>query len=199
MIYPSDGLSEVDRERLTAAIQRNPSYRLANRDPDFLQEDDLRPVRLQLELLKPERAITAHNVTSTIVVYGSARILPPAEAAERLRAVEAQAETNANDREIARALLEARKRVDYSRYYEESRRFARIVSENFQRAGRCDFVVVTGGGPGIMEAANRGAFDINARSIGLNITLPHEQAPNPFITPELCFQFRISRCAKCIF
>lgn len=186
----SDGLSEHDRERLTDKIIANPAYRLANRDPDLLQSDDLRPVRLQLELLKPERAIVANNVRSTIVVFGSARILPPDVAAERLAAAEAMAAGQHTDPAIETALLAARKAVEYSRYYSEARRFAQIVSQHFQSEGLCDFVVVTGGGPGIMESANRGAFDVGARSIGLNITLPREQAPNPFITPELCFQFR---------
>ncbi|MEZ5514220.1 MAG: TIGR00730 family Rossman fold protein [Steroidobacteraceae bacterium] len=186
----SDGLSEHDRERLTDTITANPAYRLANRDPDLLQADDLRPVRLQLELLKPERAMVANNVTSTVVVFGSARILPPDVAAERLAAAEAMVARQPDDPAGEAALMTARKALAYSRYYDEARRFAQIVSRRFQSEGRCDFVVVTGGGPGIMESANRGAFDVGARSIGLNITLPQEQAPNPFITPELCFQFR---------
>ncbi|HRX88096.1 MAG TPA: TIGR00730 family Rossman fold protein [Steroidobacteraceae bacterium] len=186
----SDGLSEHDRERLTDTITANPAYRLANRDPDLLQADDLRPVRLQLELLKPERAMVANNVTSTVVVFGSARIPPPDVAAERLAAAEAMVARQPDDPAGEAALMTARKALAYSRYYDEARRFAQIVSRRFQSEGRCDFVVVTGGGPGIMESANRGAFDVGARSIGLNITLPQEQAPNPFITPELCFQFR---------
>jgi uncharacterized protein (TIGR00730 family) len=127
--------------------------------------DDLRAVRLQLELIKPEQQLRRHKVRSTVVVFGSARVLPPAQA-------------------------QTAKQSEYARYYEEARCFAQIVSRHFQQQERRDFVVVTGGGPGIMEAANRGAHDAGARSIGLNITLPHEQAPNPFVTPELCFRFR---------
>ncbi|UCH73987.1 MAG: TIGR00730 family Rossman fold protein [Rhodospirillales bacterium] len=139
---------------------RSPSYRLAFADPDFLLREDLRPVRLQLELLKPELALQEADIVSTIVVFGSART-PPREgpaADERMRD------------------------------YEEARRFARLMSER-ERNNGLHSVIVTGGGPGIMEAANRGARESGARTIGLNIVLPHEQAPNPYITPELSFQF----------
>lgn len=181
----TERLSDSDREVLLQAILESPSYRLANEDTEFLASDDLRPVRLQLELLKPEGYLRRHEIHSTIVVFGSARLLPPDIARARLAALEARAAA-APEREIA----QARKQLEYARYYEEARRFAQTVSRRFQQEGRRDFVVVTGGGPGIMEAANRGAHDVGERSIGLNITLPHEQAPNPFVTPELCFQFR---------
>lgn len=159
----------IDQAALQQAILDSPAYRMAHEDLDFLAMDDLRPVRLQLELLKPEHALREEGIDSTVVVFGSARIAAP-DADHATRA-------------------DARSR-DHARYYEEARRFAHKVSTRFQQAGRCDFVVVTGGGPGIMEAANRGAFEAGARSIGLNITLPHEQAPNPYISPELAFRFR---------
>lgn len=158
---PSD-----DPESLRAAILANPSYRLAHEDGDLLTDRDLRPLRLQLELVKPERALRQHAIRSTVVVFGSARMAPAREDADLDRAER------------------------HRRYLDEARRFATIVSHRFQEEGRRDFVVVTGGGPGIMEAANRGAWEAGARSIGLNITLPHEQLPNPFITPDLAFRFR---------
>ena len=181
----NDMFYESERIELLQKILNSPSYRLAQEDTEFLASEDLRPLRLQLELLKPERYLRRYNIRSTIVVFGSARLLPPNLAQARLAKLQASADP-ALETEIARA----RKQLEYSRYYDEARHFAEIVSHRFQKEGRRDFVVVTGGGPGIMEAANRGAYDAGERSIGLNITLPHEQVPNPFVSPELCFQFR---------
>jgi uncharacterized protein (TIGR00730 family) len=165
---------------------RSPSYRLAFTDTDFMLQEELRPVRLQLELLKPELLLQEAEIDSTIVVFGSARIPPPTgEPGEDAESPESTEPDMPEDRQrqVERALAAK------SRYYEEARKLARLVSERCQKRGPRDFVVVSGGGPGIMEAANRGADDVGAVSIGLNITLPHEQAPNRFITPELCFQF----------
>ncbi len=172
------------------AIEDSPSYRLAHEDTEFLASDDLRPVRLQIEMLKPERQLRRHKVQSTVVVFGSARLVPERQAREQLAALEQRGLAQPADATLPAQIARARKQLDYARYYEEARRFAEIVSRHFQQRQRRDFVVVTGGGPGIMEAANRGAFDAGARSIGLNITLAHEQAPNPFVSPELCFRFR---------
>ena len=178
------------RRTLLRDIEASPAYRLAHEDPDLLGSDELRPVRLQLELSKAELQLRRQKVGSTVVVFGSARLLPPADAAAQLAAVQQCVPEGPEDPTRQAAIKRAEKRVAYSRYYVEARRFAAIVSAHFQRAHRRDFVVVTGGGPGIMEAANRGAHDVGARSIGLNITLPNEQAPNPFISPELCLRFR---------
>jgi len=168
----------------------NQAYLLASEDIDFLAKDDLRPLRLQLEFLKPEWYLRQEGVRSTIVVFGSARILPPEVSKREVAELEIAVREKPDNPQLQSELGRARKRQAYSRYYEDARQFSAFVSRRFQEAGRRDFVVVTGGGPGIMEAANRGACDVNARSIGLNITLPNEQAPNPFISPELCFQFR---------
>ncbi len=182
-----------DLERATPRIDtpqtRSPSYRLAFADPEFMLRDELRPVRLQLELLKPELVLQEHEIESTIVVFGSARIPAPEDARGKLEAAEAALRRRPDCPVTRRKAAAARKLVDRSRYYEEARRFARLVSEAGQRDGPRRWVVVTGGGPGIMEAANRGSHEVGAKSIGLNITLPHEQVPNPYITPELCFQF----------
>ena len=156
------------------------SYRLAFTDVDFLLRDELRPVRMQLELLKPELVQQEQGIESTIVIFGSARILPPEQARERFEEARAGGD--------ARALARAETALAMSRYYDEARRFAALVTLR-SRDLDTPIYVCTGGGPGIMEAGNRGAFEVDGKSIGMNIVLPHEQAPNAYITPQLCFQF----------
>ncbi len=173
----------------THAILNSPSYRLAEEDTAFLKQDALRPVRVQLELLKPEMTLAEHGVRSTIVAFGGTQIVEQQEAEERLaRARQALAEA-IDDPQAQRAVARAERVLAKSKYYDAAREFSRLVSSSCQVGGECHYVIITGGGPGVMEAANRGAYDVGAKSIGLNITLPQEQAPNPYITPELCFQF----------
>lgn len=149
---------------------RSPAYRLAFADPDFLTRDELRPVRLQLELLKPQMALDEAGVDSTVVMFGGARIPAPDAAAGP-----------SGSRPAAMA--------DLMPYYEEARRFAFAMTERSLAGGGRQYVIATGGGPGVMEAGNRGAAEAGGRSLGLNIVLPHEQAPNAWVTPELSFNF----------
>jgi len=160
---------------------RHPAYRLAFQDQDFLLREELRPIRFQLELLKPEMLLEEARVGSTLVMYGSARIPPPEAAAI---ALEGAKDLPDEERKIVERL------VAKSKYYQEAYNLARLVSEkSIIEDGKRQFVVCSGGGPSIMEAANKGASDAGGESIGLNIVLPHEQAPNPYVTPYLSFQF----------
>jgi uncharacterized protein (TIGR00730 family) len=145
----------------------SPAYRLAFADEDFLCRDELRPVRLQLELLKTELMLNEHGIDSTVVLFGGARIPAPAH----------------KDKARTQTLAEL------SAFYDEARTFARLMTERSIASGGRDFVVTTGGGPGVMEAGNRGAADAGGVSIGLSIVLPHEQAPNAYVTPDLSFNF----------
>jgi uncharacterized protein (TIGR00730 family) len=156
------------------------SYQLAFTDEHFLLREDLRPVRMQLELLKPELILREERIVATIVMFGSARLVPMNVAEERLAKAEA-----GNDKA---ATARARMALHMSRYYEEARQLSSLITKASHKLDE-KIVVVTGGGPGIMEAGNRGASEAGGPSIGLNIVLPHEQEPNPYITPRLCFQF----------
>jgi len=157
----------------------HPAYRLAFQDLDFLLREDLRPVRFQLELLKPQLLLDEANIGSTFVFYGSARIPEPAKAGALLELADSD-----HTRRIAERLIEK------SKYYEVARELARLASDFPQdMSGKRQFVVCSGGGPSIMEAANRGAHDMGKDSVALNIVLPHEQAPNQYVTPGLSMQF----------
>ncbi|HET6277278.1 MAG TPA: TIGR00730 family Rossman fold protein [Candidatus Polarisedimenticolia bacterium] len=170
-------------------MKRHTAYMRAYEDLSFLNREDLRPVRLQLELLKPELILQEQGITSTVVVFGSTRTESRARIEPMVATLQKKLAARPGDRRLAAQLAVARRLLAKTRYYDEARKFAHLVSRACQTDGRCDYVIVTGGGPGIMEAANRGAHDAGAKSIGLNITLPLEQVPNPYITPELCFQF----------
>ena len=164
----------------------SPSYRLAYADEEFMMRDELRAVRLQLELLKPDLLQKEHGIHSTIVIFGSSRILEKKIATEKLKKAEAQARGKPADPALARQAKIAKRILRNARYYDEAQKLAQLITADSRR---CELVVVTGGGPGIMEAANRGATDVGGVSIGLNIVLPFEQQPNAYITPELSFQF----------
>jgi uncharacterized protein (TIGR00730 family) len=162
-------------------LQPDP-YRLAFADPEFLLRKETRGIRFQLELLKPELALNAAGVHNTVVVYGGARFVAPEIAQEQLAAAQAGGD--------AQALALAQRAVHTARYYQAARDFARLVaSYSLRQPQEEKLFICTGGGPGVMEAANRGAHDVDVPSVSLNIALPHEQSANPFVTPELSFKF----------
>ena len=171
--------AETVKARVSTPQTENPAYRLAFQDMDFLLREDLRPVRFQLELLKPQLLLDEANIGSTFVFYGSARIPEPDKAQAMLKAAEGEEAKKIAERLVAK-----------SHYYDVARELARTASQlPPDESGKRQFVVCSGGGPSIMEAANRGAADVGAESVGLNIVLPHEQAPNSYVTPALSMQF----------
>jgi uncharacterized protein (TIGR00730 family) len=172
-----------------SAQTRSPSYRLAYADIDFLRRPELRPVRLQLELLKAELSQQEQGIESTVVIFGSTRIPDPDVAGRQLREAKAAAGADPGDAALARAARVAERIAAKARYYDEAKRLAAMITEVSQSNGHRHYVVVTGGGPGVMEAANRGAAEAGGKSIGLGIVLPREEKPNAYVTPELSFQF----------
>jgi uncharacterized protein (TIGR00730 family) len=171
-------------------ILGSPSYSLAQDDKLLLTQEEMRGVRMLLELGKPEIALQADNIKSTVIVFGGTQIVDRSAAERRIFDARRAAQAAPADESLARKVKRAEELLSMCHYYDDARTFARIVSIDNQCEDERDYVIVTGGGPGIMEAANRGAFDVGCKSIGLNIKLPAEQQPNPFITPELCFQFK---------
>jgi hypothetical protein len=172
------------------AILRAPSYSLAQDDRALLERTEMRGVRMLLELGKPEIAFQEDNIESTVIVFGGTQIIERNASERRLSEARRNQAIDAEDPKLIREVQRNERLVELSHFYDDARQFARLVSIDNQCDEKRSYVVVTGGGPGIMEAANRGAFDVGCKSIGLNIKLPGEQQPNPFITPELCFQFK---------
>ena len=183
-------MTDAEIQQRLQEIMEHPSYQLAFRDLGFMGREDLRPLRLELELLKPQMLLEEAGITSTICVFGGTQIIPADEADKLLADAEAASAQAPDDPKKQRQVQLAQSKVRKARYYEECRELARLVAVYAKEHGvPGEYVVKTGGGPGIMEAANRGALDVEMPSIGLNITLPFEQTPNAYITPGLCFQF----------
>ena len=187
--HPKPKEEEPKIEELMERIFNSPSYKLAIEDVDFLTSDETRSVRLELDYLKPELIMKKYGIKHTIVVFGSARIKEPKSAMKELEKIQELLKKSPDSKTLLRELRRAEKMVEKSIYYEEARKFGQLVGKAGKGPKDNTLIIMTGGGPGIMEAANRGAYDVGAKSIGLNIQLPHEQFPNPYIDPDLCFQF----------
>lgn len=186
---PKSKKEDPDAEKLIKRLMESPTYRIAEEDFDFLNSDNTRGIRLELDYLKTELILREHGVEHTIVVFGSARIKERKTALKHLKEIEKRL-NKVDDKKLIQELRQAERAVEMSRYYEDAREFGRLIANAGKGPKDNRVIVMTGGGPGIMEAANRGAHDVGAKTIGLNIKLPHEQFPNPYISPELCFQFR---------
>ncbi len=175
---------DPEAQKRIKTILESPGYRQADQDVDFLNRDEVRGIRLDLDYLKAELLLEQHSVRDTIVVFGGTRIREASAVQREIDALRKARAAEPNRTDVAQRLEIAERLLAKSHYYDVAREFGCLVSSQ-----RHDLVVMTGGGPGIMEAANRGAYDVGAKSIGLNIRLPHEQYPNPYITPDLCFRF----------
>ncbi|NEX22961.1 LOG family protein [Thiorhodococcus mannitoliphagus] len=187
--HPKPRDEDADAAKRIATIMEHPAYREPDHDVDFLHRDATRGVRLQLDYLKAEQGLVEHQVHQSIVVFGSTRLREP-ETAKRELAKASHAVAQApEDASLARQLRLAERRMELAQYYDVGRELGRLVGMAGGGPKNSSLIVMTGGGPGGMEAANRGAYEVGAQTAGLNITLAHEQYPNPYVTPGLCFRF----------
>lgn len=181
--------TDEEVERIIKILESD-SYKRPDMDYEFIDSDIARPMRLQLEYLKVQSVLQNKKISKTIVVFGGTRVIQAKRAAHKIELAEKALKANPHDQELQFNLKVAQRVMDKVRYYEEARKFAGLVAQYSKTHAKTPLHVMTGGGPGVMEAANRGAFEEGEESIGLNIDLPFEQFPNPYITPELCFSFR---------
>ncbi len=177
------------QQQLVKNIMNSETYKIAEEDMNFLECYEARGVRLELDYLKAELALNSFGINHTVVVFGSARIKEKKVAEEELESLQKELKDHPKSKKLQHKVLSAQKLLEKSKYYDDAREFGRIVALDGKNLDNCPVVIATGGGPGIMEAANRGAHDGGANSVGFNINLPKEQFPNPYITPKLCFQF----------
>jgi uncharacterized protein (TIGR00730 family) len=179
----------ADTEQEVSEQENSSAYRLAYDDIDFLMRDEMRPVRFLLELSKPELMLQEHGINHAVVIFGSARTTSMEQAVEQQKEIEQALASKPDDAELLSRQVNAQAALRHAGYYEQARKLAGVISEKSGCQDCPQLHIITGGGPGVMEAANRGADEVGAETVGLNIVLPHEQHPNSYITPELCFQF----------
>ena len=187
--YPKPAWEDPDAPERIDTLLNSPNYRRADEDPDFLKEDEVRGVRIQIDYLKTELLLKQYGIKHTIAVFGGTRIVEEIEAQRNLDNAETALKNDPQDKKLLHKVEVAKNVLEKSFFYEIGREFGKIVGQSGKGPDDCQVTLMTGGGPGIMEAANRGAYEVGAKSIGLNIKLPNEQFPNPYISPELCFQF----------
>ncbi len=176
-------------EQQSQDLLEHPSYKLAFADNDFLMQDELRHVRLQLEYLKPQLILEQHQINATVVVFGSARFVSRQQAEQMVAVAQTKLTQQPDVLVLQQQLKDAQRHLKNSVYYEAAAEFSRLVTQHSKKCPDSSLMIISGGGPGVMEAANKGAYEAGGQSIGLNIVLPHEQKPNPYITPEFCFRF----------
>jgi len=187
--HPKSPKEDPEAHKRIEKILKNPGYIIAEEDKAFLQQHETLGVRLDLDYLKAELLLQKYGIEYTIVVFGSTRIIEQKTAMCELESAQKALKKSPNSVKKMENVKITERILDKSRYYKIARKFGRLVGASGKGPDDSRLTLMTGGGPGIMEAANRGAFDVGAKSIGLNISLPQEQFPNPYITPELCFQF----------
>ena len=181
--------TKIDNSKNLNLIINSDTYKLAHEDIGLLNRNEMRGVRMLLEITKPDLILEENKILSTIIIFGGASIAEESKTKEKIDDIKKLIKKNPSSVLLKRNLNRLENLLSMSHYYQSAREFSKLASINNQSKSCNSHVIVTGGGPGIMEAANRGAFEANCKSIGLNISLPNEQIPNAFITPGLCFKF----------